>query len=47
VLSAGGTWTVAAKVRLTAKAKKKSTVSVTAAAGELTATGSLVLKRRG
>jgi hypothetical protein len=47
MLSAGGTWTVAAKVRLTAKAKKKSTVSVTAAAGGLTATGSLVLKRRG
>jgi hypothetical protein len=47
VLSAGGTWTVSAKVRLTRKAKKKSTVSLTAAAGGITATGALVLKRKG
>jgi hypothetical protein len=46
VLTAGGTWTISAKVQLTAKAKKKSTVSLTAAAGRLTATGSLVLKRQ-
>lgn len=45
VLSAGGSWTVTAKVQLTAKARKKSTVTVTAAAGSVTAKGSLVLKR--
>jgi hypothetical protein len=47
MLSAGGTWTLAVKVRLTGKAKRKSTVPVTATAGGLVATGSLVLKRRG
>jgi hypothetical protein len=47
MLSAGGSWTLAAKVRLTGKAKRKSTVPVTATAGDLAATGSLVLKRRG
>ncbi|MBS1885842.1 MAG: hypothetical protein JSU06_01515 [Actinobacteria bacterium] len=47
VLNAGGTWTVSAKVQLTPKAKPKSTVSLTAAAGPLTAKGSLVLKRLG
>lgn len=47
VLTAGGTWTVSAKVQLTAKARQKSTVSLTAAAGRLTAKGSLVLKRQG
>ncbi len=45
VLSAGGSWTVTAKVQLTVKAKKKSTVTLTATAGSLTAKGSLVLKR--
>lgn len=47
VLNAGGSWTVSAKVQLTAKAKTKSTVSLTAAAGGLTASGSLVLRRQG
>jgi hypothetical protein len=32
-------------VQLTAKAKKRSTVTLTATAGSLTAKGSLVLKR--
>ena len=47
VLTAGGSWTIAAKVQLTAKAKKKSTVSMSAAAGPVIAKGSLVLKRQG
>jgi hypothetical protein len=47
ILSASGSWTLAAKVRLTGKAKRKSTVPVTATAGSLAAAGSLVLKRRG
>jgi len=47
VLNPGATWTVSAKVQLTAKAKPKSTVSLTAAAGSLTAKGSLVLRRQG
>ncbi|MBS1877913.1 MAG: hypothetical protein JST31_00215 [Actinobacteria bacterium] len=46
-LAPGGTWTVSAKVQLTAKAKKRSTVSLTAVAGTATAKGSLVLKRQG
>ena len=45
VLSAGGSWTVSAKVQLTAKAKKKSKLALTAVAGSVTAKGSLVLKR--
>lgn len=45
MLEAGASWTIAAKVQLTAKAKKKSTVTVTAAAGGVTAKGSFVLKR--
>jgi len=44
VLTAGKSWTVSAKVQLTVQAKKKSTVTLTAAAGGLTAKGSLVLK---
>lgn len=47
VLSAGGSWTVSAKVQLTAKAKKKSKLALTATAGGLTAKGTLVLKRQG
>jgi hypothetical protein len=47
VLSAGGSWTVSAKVQLTATAKKRSKVTLTATAGSLTAKGSLVLKRKG
>lgn len=47
VLPAGGAWTIPAKVQLTAQAKKKSTVAVTATAGHLTAKGALVLKRQG
>lgn len=47
VLTAGDTWALSAKVQLTAKAKKKSTVALTATAGSATAKGSLVLKRRG
>jgi hypothetical protein len=46
VLNAGGAWTVTAKVQLTAKAKKKSTVTLTATAGSAGAKGALVLKRQ-
>jgi hypothetical protein len=44
-LPAGGSWTVSTRVRLTEKAKAKSTIALTAAAGGLTAKGSLVLRR--
>jgi hypothetical protein len=47
VLSAGGSWTVSAKVQLTAKAKKKSKLALTATAGGLTTKGTLILKRQG
>lgn len=45
VLGAGESWTITAKVQVTAKAKKKSKVAVTATAGGVTAKGSLVFKR--
>jgi hypothetical protein len=44
VLLPGGSWTVSYKVKLTAKAKKTSTLSLVGAAGTLSARGSLVLK---
>ncbi|HJZ36596.1 MAG TPA: hypothetical protein VJ204_10045, partial [Solirubrobacterales bacterium] len=47
VLLPGGSWTVSYKVKLTAKAKKTSTLSLVGAAGTLTAKSSLVLKRAG
>lgn len=43
----GGSWTVSYKVKLTAKAKKSSTLSLVGAAGSLAAKGSLVLKSLG
>jgi hypothetical protein len=43
-LPAGGSWTVSARVRLTGKAKAKSTIALTATAGATTATGSLAQK---
>jgi hypothetical protein len=43
----GGSWTVSYKVKLTAKAKKSSTLSLVGAAGSLAARGSLVLKALG
>ena len=43
----GGSWTVSYKVKLTAKAKKSSTLSLAATAGSLTAKGSLVVKSLG
>jgi hypothetical protein len=46
-LPSGGSWTVSARVQLTAKAKAKSTVALTATAAHTTAKGSLVLERRG
>ena len=45
-LPVGGSWTVSTQVRLTAKAKMKSTIALTAAGGGITARGSLVLKRQ-
>jgi hypothetical protein len=44
VLLPGGSWTVSYKVKLTAKAKKSSTLSLVGAAGGLSARSSLVLK---
>jgi hypothetical protein len=43
----GGLWTVSYKVKLTAKAKKSSTLSLVGAADGLSAKGSLVLKSLG
>jgi hypothetical protein len=43
----GESWTVSARVELTEKAKARSTVALTASAGGLTATGSLVLRLKG
>jgi hypothetical protein len=47
VLLPGGSWTVSYKVKLTAKAKKTSTLSLVGAAGTVTAKSSLVLKLAG
>lgn len=47
VLLPGGSWTVSYKVKLTAKAKKTSTLSLVGAAGTVIAKGSLVLKLTG
>jgi hypothetical protein len=47
VLLPGGTWTVSYKVKLTAKAKKTSTLSLVGTAGTVTSKGSLVVKRAG
>jgi hypothetical protein len=43
----GGSWTVSYKVKLTAKAKKTSTLSLVGAAGTVGSKSSLVLKRAG
>lgn len=43
----GGSWTVSYKVKLTAKAKKSSTLSLVGTAGSLSAKSSLVLKLAG
>ncbi len=47
VLAPGATWTMTVRVQLTAKAKPKSTLKLTAAASGVTATGPLVLKAKG
>jgi hypothetical protein len=47
VLLPGGSWTVSYKVKLTAKAKKTSTLSLVGAAGTVTSKSSLVLKLAG
>jgi hypothetical protein len=47
ILAPGGLWTVSYKVKLTAKAKKSSTLSLVGAAGSLTAKASLVVKALG
>jgi hypothetical protein len=47
VLAPGASWTMTVRVRLTAKAKPKSTLKLTAAASGVTATGPLVLKAKG
>lgn len=47
VLLPGGSWTVSYKVKLTAKAKKTSTLLLVGAAGTVIAKGSLVLKLAG
>jgi hypothetical protein len=44
VLAAGKSWTLTVRVQLTAKAKKKSTLSLIAAASGVTASGSLAIK---
>jgi hypothetical protein len=46
-LLAGQTWTVTFKVKLTSKAKKSSTISLTTSSGAISAAGSFVLKRAG
>lgn len=43
-LAPGASWTVSVRLELTKKAKKRSTLSLTAAASEVTGEGSLVLK---
>jgi hypothetical protein len=49
LLTPGGSWTITARVQVTAKAKTKtkSALALTATAGGLVAKGSLVLKRQG
>jgi hypothetical protein len=47
VLVPGGTWTVSYEVKLTAKAKKTSTLSLAGTAGTVTSKSSLVLKLAG
>lgn len=47
VLQAGESWTLSVRVQMTAKAKKSSTLSLVAAAGTVSAKGSLVLKVAG
>lgn|GEM_PF-2172891 len=44
VLAPGKSWTVSVRVQLTRKAKKKSTLALTASASGITGTGSLVVK---
>ena len=44
VLAPGKSWSVTVRVELTAKAKKQSTLSLTAAASGVTASGSLAVK---
>jgi hypothetical protein len=46
-LLGGQTWTVALQVKLTEKAKSKSTITLTGTAGALSATGSVVVKPAG
>jgi hypothetical protein len=46
-LLGGQTWTVTLQVKLTEKAKPKSTISLTGTAASLTATGSVVVKSTG
>jgi hypothetical protein len=46
LLAPGASWTMTVRVRLTAKAKPRSTLRLTAAASGLTATGPLVLKAK-
>jgi hypothetical protein len=47
VLTPGSSWTVSARVQLTATAKAKSTIALTASAASLIARGSLALKLKG
>jgi hypothetical protein len=47
ILAPGATWTMTVRVQLTAKAKRRSTLKLTAAASGLNATGPLVLKAKG
>ncbi len=47
VLAPGATWTMTVRVQLTAKARRRSTLNLTAAASGVTATGPLVLKAKG
>jgi NPCBM-associated, NEW3 domain of alpha-galactosidase len=46
-LAPGKSWTLTVRVQLTAKAKKKSTLSLTAAASGVTASGSLAVTLKG
>jgi hypothetical protein len=47
VLAPGASWTMTVRVQLTAKARRRSTLNLTAAASGVTATGPLLLKARG
>ena len=47
VLAPGASWTMTVRVQLTAKARRRSTLNLTAAASGVTATGPLVLKAKG